>query len=210
MTIDVNGRPVAFVVRHSTDLRALWEVLGLGEYELPAGADPAVVFDCGAHIGASTVFFALTYPRAEVHAFEPHPESFRLLCENARGLRNVTLHPVAVSDEDGEAELVLADEPWASSLDRSGPKRVRVPVARLDTLQRELGVFRIDVLKLDVEGAERRVMEAYAAVGEIDVVVGELHPEADVEPSRFVSSLGERDVEIRREGDQTIFVARRS
>lgn len=120
----------------------------------------------------------------DVGAFDPSNDSVtRALYE--RGWRGINIEPqpdrleafarerpedtnlsVAIGDYDGTATLNLPENPgWASLLDpaltSSGTTTVHtleVPIRRLDTLLAELGVEHVDILKIDVEGAEPGVV----------------------------------------------------
>jgi FkbM family methyltransferase len=124
------------------------------------------VFDVGAHFGEYTVLAAQSVgPAGRVHAFEPQPELFALLERNvtAAGLGNVTLNCCAVAERDGEAEFWRRREPASSSLAGSAAPDgevegvYRVRVCTLDAYSREHRLTP-DVIKADVEGAERLVV----------------------------------------------------
>src|SRR5262245_52901688 len=123
----------------------------------------SVAIDCGAHVGNVTAAFSAT--GARVVAFEPNPEAFAALRERFERVDNVRLVNAAVSDRDGRARLYLhrsaAEDQvkWAvgSSLyaakgNVDADRSVEVETVDLDGVIRELG--RVDLLKLDVEGAE--------------------------------------------------------
>lgn len=100
-------------------------------------------------------------PNVEVLAFEPHPEYYAAVSE-AAGLRpNVTIHNVAIGDENGQMDLIT--EGTSSSLvgvaspfaqhyrkpDAEKPK-VKVEVRRIS----EYDHGQIDILRVDTEGSE--------------------------------------------------------
>lgn len=72
-----------------------------------APAGPVIVVDCGAHIGVFSMLAAAYLARAEIHAFEPQPESFELLEANARrsGGGRIVVHCEAVGFEPGSLPL---------------------------------------------------------------------------------------------------------
>ena len=124
------------------------------------------VADAGAHFGEFSIFAALRVgPRGAAHAFEPHAAMFALLQRNVAelGLGNVTLNCCAVGEADGRAEFWERAEPASSSLacPRPPDPGVRlartVPVRSLDSYFLERGVVP-NLIKADVEGAERRVL----------------------------------------------------
>lgn len=119
--------------------------------------------DIGAHTGRHALPMSCVVGRAGVAAFEPNPPiAQRLRARLALlSVTNVTVHELALSDESGTAEFVVAvDRPEESGLKErvyNGPTRqekVAVRLARLDTLA--LGEPRF--IKLDTEGAEHKVL----------------------------------------------------
>jgi FkbM family methyltransferase len=128
----------------------------------------SVVFDIGAHVGQ----FALTAAGrvahgGEVHAFECDPTTYKWLDRNVglNGLGNVRLNDCALSDAEGLARLYLASTRDTGSNSLVGPawvdsgKTVEVPTITLDGYCSKHLVTRIDVVKLDVEGAELQVLK---------------------------------------------------
>ncbi len=121
-----------------------------------------VVLDIGANIGNHTLAFATV--AAQVHAFEPIPRIHALLRQNVEQNRlgNVTLHALALSDSDGAAtiHMVKAGNFGASSFDKRSEATEAVTVQRRrgDALLAELGVARVDLVKIDVEAHEVYVL----------------------------------------------------
>ncbi len=138
-----------------------------------------VVLDVGAAIGQFSVF-AARLPSAVVHAFEPSPANLTTLAGNLE--RNavagrVVVHPVAVGESEGEASFSTADNAYMSGLvsdpTDSAPS-VTVAVRRLTALVDELGLERVDVLKINVAGYEPGVLagaEPLLRAGRADVLV---------------------------------------
>lgn len=125
-----------------------------------------VMADAGAHFGEFTVLAAMCVGRSgEVHAFEPHEGLFALLERNvaALGLSQVRLNSCAVCECDGEALFWERAEPASSSLAPERPlgsdvhRARRVRTCSLDSYFAAAGRTP-DLIKVDVEGAERRVV----------------------------------------------------
>jgi FkbM family methyltransferase len=135
---------------------------------------PEMVFvDVGANQGEFTLFAAKRLTLGGVLAFEPSPGSFRHLTKNValNRCKNVLLHSVALGEKTATAELFTeaagkqtsryqANEGLSSmfpSEDR--PHRVAtVDVKSFDEVFRRSGFSRLDVIKIDVEGAELPVL----------------------------------------------------
>lgn len=107
------------------------------------------VLDCGAHIGAFTRL-ALSYPEVKkVIAVEPDPENFKLLQENTKGYKNVTLINKAISIETSP---ILKIDPERSELNKlvNYGEGLLVDGVTLNELITEP----INLLKMDIEGSE--------------------------------------------------------
>jgi FkbM family methyltransferase len=129
------------------------------------------VVEVGANIGDYTLGFAAACgPEGRVFAFEPSPRLFATLAENVRlnGHSNVVAIDQAVSDRRGTATLIEDAEVSARSslvagvVRKPGP-RIEVRTTTLDAFARENGIERIDLLKVDTEGADHRVLAGGAA-----------------------------------------------
>jgi FkbM family methyltransferase len=173
--VAVDGATHDFHVDSLGDLRALYEVWALREYDVPSLAFAETIIDAGANIGASVAFFKARRPRSTVEAYEPDPANFRKLVRNVGGLPGVTLHRAAISDADGEAVLYSTKQGWDSSLVAGAGKPVRVPCRGLASARRDAGFDRVDLVKLDIEGGEFAVLADPAALDGIGAVVAELH-----------------------------------
>ncbi len=117
---------------------------------------PGQVFvDVGANIGYFTLLAAANVgPTGHVHAFEPGRKNCDLLQLSlaANGFDHVTLHPMAVADIDGTVGFSIGDS--NGGIDRHNPtnRPFQVPAVRLDAFLQDQP--RIDLVKMDVEGAE--------------------------------------------------------
>ncbi len=143
-----------------------------------------VCLDVGASLGTYTVLLArLVGPAGRVHAVEPRPRSLRVLALVARLLTpgNVEIHPLALSDRRGEEAIVTPRRRWLLPVpgrtflkgsleggadgyypgwsDEFGGAAERLVLTQtLDELVSSHGIQRVDFVKLDVEGAELRVL----------------------------------------------------
>lgn len=128
----------------------------------------SVCCDIGANVGYYSLLFASLSPKGVVHSFEPVPLNFYVLCTNRllNSFSNLIANPCAVGDVDGSVEFVVSRDSAFSSLVDTKMKpmatEISVPIITLDSYCRKNGVNRIDVLKIDVEGAEGRVLAGAA------------------------------------------------
>lgn len=135
-----------------SDQEFLESVLGPGD----------VVVDVGANIGNTALAAASRVgPGGRVLAFEPHPRTHAFLLENValNDARQVEVVNAAVGDRPGTVKFssLSADDINRVLASGEADSGLTVPVRTLD--EALAGVARIDLLKIDVEGYEKRVLE---------------------------------------------------
>ena len=126
-------------------------------YKFSASSDRPLIIDCGSNIGLSVLYYKTLYPNAEVIAYEPDKKNFQLLSKNISDnkLQHVTLHEAAIWIENGVIGFA-SNAAEGSSIANEGSNIISVPSVRLaDVLNK---YDKIDFLKLDIEGAEDKVV----------------------------------------------------
>lgn len=142
-------------------------------YLFEALSSRPLIIDCGSNIGMSVLFFKWLYPAAEILAFEPDPATFSLLQRNvsANGLSDVRLMNSAVCDLDGPVDFYVDPEHPGSLL--MSMRRARLPKQRVTASGIRLSHHihrRVDLLKMDIEGAEELVIQDLVAQGKLTLV----------------------------------------
>lgn len=160
-----------------------WEPL-VTELFLTTIEQGQIVLDIGANIGWFTLLASrLVGRQGRILSFEPEATNFALLDKSiqANEFSNVSAFPIAVGDFDGEELLYLAAEPGLHSTYRHLGPSIRVKTCKVDSIIEERGVSKVDLMKVDVEGAEPRVIEgALQSIqqGRIDRIVMEWNPDS--------------------------------
>lgn len=119
-----------------------------------------VCIDVGANAGYYTLLFALLAPSGQVHSFEPVPRNFLLLLLNSEinSLTNVFANQVALSDRCGAASFELSSDSaysgFHASRTTSDARSIHVDVVTLDKYIQVHQMTHVDVIKVDIEGAE--------------------------------------------------------
>lgn len=128
-----------------------------------------MIVDCGANIGFATLYFKLHHPGARITTFEPDPSCFghlqRHIADNH--LQDVTAVQAACGQSNGETSFFSSPgfSP-AGSIHASranGAQEIKVRLVRLS----DYITGPVDLLKLDVEGAEQGVMHDLISTGKI-------------------------------------------
>ncbi len=131
-----------------------------------------VVFDIGANVGNYTLKLLKQQLDLQIYSFEPFADSFEKMKVNLSGYKGVQLFNIALSNEDGKAVFytnqfsetnslfhskVTGNEALDTSLTNIG--RIEVPTSRADTFCHNESIQFIDLLKIDVQGAEYKVLK---------------------------------------------------
>jgi FkbM family methyltransferase len=149
--INVSGRE---------DLATVWIINLRNEYTVRK--DDQVIIDCGANIGAFTIYAAAQAQLARIFAVEPFPSTFEDLRENVKlnGLEErVRCIQIALTTGDISVNMYAEAPSQARQVIRaSGADTVAVPGTDLQSLLGRIDAGVVDLLKMDIEGSEHTVL----------------------------------------------------
>ena len=158
-TIELLNKPISFQSRDEF-LHSLDEIFVEEIYKQQLKPNPYII-DCGANIGLSVIYMKQLYPAASIVAFEPDDINFNLLQKNIQGfeLKDVELRKEAVWIENTHLQFVSEGSLMSRIGEQGkGDHTIEVKACRLkDLLNKE-----IDFLKIDIEGAEYKVLKDIA------------------------------------------------
>ena len=156
-SILINGIPFAY-----HDARCFYdtykEIFVRNMYQFTTAKPKPYIIDCGANMGVSVLYFALKYPTATIEAFEPEEGIFKILEKNTRqfNLHNVHLHQTAVWVNNTPLQF-YTDTGMGGSVtnvySNQQPTLIQTEILA-NYLQQP-----VDMLKLDIEGAEVEVIQ---------------------------------------------------
>ena len=137
-------------------------IYGTGEVFIQPGD---VVLDCGAHIGVF-VNTALKAGASKVIAIEPAPENLECLRRNLAGEISegkVVVYPKGLWDKDDWLSIQVvpgnaAADTFVMHQEGAHPG-TKLPLTTIDKMVAELGLTRVDFIKMDIEGAEQRALQ---------------------------------------------------
>jgi FkbM family methyltransferase len=176
-TIDFDGQTIEFT-NYSSLKSMLLDIFIRRDYYFEFAKQSPIIVDCGSNIGVSALYFKKLYPDAHLTCFEPDPLCFRLLSNSVTrwGLSNTTLHNKAVYDKEGtmsfESNLSM------SKLDETRASEVVVETVLLSDYITEP----VDILKIDIEGAEKQVIHELARHNKLSLIkniIMEFHYSSD-------------------------------
>jgi FkbM family methyltransferase len=164
---------------HTTDISVLSEVLVCHAYDtVPdhAGEEVASVVDLGANIGLTARWMAARWPDSSIVCVEPEPGNAALLRRNVEPL-NGSVHVVEACVGAEERRVGLASTSGEHGFAMTdGETGLMVDVVTMERVLQGLPAGEIDILKCDIEGAERELFASCRPwIGRVRVAVVECH-----------------------------------
>lgn len=163
----------------TTDVTTLFQIFFAGEYNITLDKAPKFIIDCGANIGLSAVYFAHQYPTAMVIAIEPDAENFKYLIQNTLAYPNVHCIRKAIWPRMAQLEIVdPGTGNWGlQTRELSHASIASVDAITLDAILIQWQIEKIDLLKIDIEGAEKELFSSNHAgwLSKTAVMTIELH-----------------------------------
>ncbi len=170
MTLTMNPGIRVSVQTFSSQLGAYLDIFHEFVYgQLPRflGQPGQVIIDAGAHVGFYTLWQAASVgPTGQIYAFEPNPTTYAFLEKNVKqnGLDWVQCMPQALSVNEGALIMKAVDRATSSTRvlydapDTTTPT-ISVQSTTLDIFVERHNIQRIDILKMDTEGAEVDIIQ---------------------------------------------------
>ncbi len=135
-----------------------------------AQSDPKCVFDVGANIGEWSQLMSKICPTCTIHAFEIVPSTYAQLLENIKDLQNVVPNNIGLSSEKGAITMNLGKFSTSSTgfkvegmrtHDKYYDQEIECETIKASEYLLEKNIESIDLLKIDVEGMDFRVMKGF-------------------------------------------------
>lgn len=129
--------------------------------------EPRFILDAGGNIGLAAIYYAVQFPQAQIVTIEPDDDNYFLLCKNIKPYKNITAIKGALWDK--KETLFIAnreDAVWDDGtlnagkymVGSSGAEREKgVESFTIDEIIEKYDMDKIDILKMDIEGAEREI-----------------------------------------------------
>ena len=178
-TVDVAFGTYRFRVPDALSFIWQYREIFVDEFYKFSTTDPKpVIFDCGTNIGTSVVYFRQNYPNARIVAFEADEHISATLQENLRQNQISGVEVITKAVWTNDKGIWFGSDQADSASIFSQTDRKLVPSIRLrDVLLRET---QIDMLKMDIEGAESAVLtDCHDALGHVQNLFVEFHAYLD-------------------------------
>jgi len=168
----------------SSDVPTYEQVFINQEYDFLVETQPEVIVDAGANIGLASIYFANKYPSARIIAIEPEHSNFEILKENIAHYTNIVPIQAALWNKNEEINLVdpgLGKWGFMTEMKNSleslqGNTCHTVAAMTIDKIMKDFNIEKIDILKIDIEGAEKEVFNDTSSwIEKVDSLIVELH-----------------------------------
>lgn len=123
---------------------------------------PKLILDCGGNIGSAAVYFANKYPESIIYSIEPEKNGFKLLQYNAFLYENI--RPIKSALWDKETFIRVEDKGFGMAgfmtVETTADDPDAFKTTTVSKLLADSELEEIDILKIDIEGAEKEVFAA--------------------------------------------------
>jgi FkbM family methyltransferase len=183
MKIDTTDPKNIYKLIDELNIPEIYKLRSLQNFMFRYNIEPKVIFDLGARDLYESIWFANAYPESQVHSFECNPDMADLCRVRSAFFPNITLVEKAVSDIDGTLDfypinveltkqtpnipyyIAKDGNPGASSMFKSldptyKQNKVTVESIRLNTYLSENEIEEIDLLWMDIQGAEKIALQS--------------------------------------------------
>jgi FkbM family methyltransferase len=163
------------------------------------------VIDAGANVGFFSVFAAHTYPDATIYAFEPAPETYEALKENAKYYPNIKTFNFALGDENVATSIIIGDHSGTNFIGSGGEP---VLMKTLDSFTAVNTWESVDFIKMDTEGYEGNIIkgatETIKRWSPIIVMSAYHYPNDKTDLPKFLNEIAPYDCQLRSDCEEDL------
>ena len=210
VTVDLTGTKIKIRLRTSSSDIDVFEQIFIDEdYRCGVDFEPKTILDAGANIGLSAVYFSITFPGADIIALEPEDTNYEFLEYNTEEFPCITPIKKALWYKNTRLNITNPNEPsFSFSVTENDSFQGPVEGVTVDALMQEYGLETIDILKIDIEGAEKEIFaEKPAWVSRVRMIFIELHDSKKPGCSRaFYSAIDPFVKEELRQGENAVII----
>lgn len=129
-------------------------------YKFWKGYNPRFIIDCWANTWYSTVYFANRFPDAKIYAIEPEKTNFDVLVKNTKSYKNIEVFEKWIRHKTTNLKISNPEwRKWSFQLIETDEKVWTISAITINDLLKRSGLKKVDILKIDIEWAEKEVFE---------------------------------------------------
>ncbi len=170
----------------SSDIFTYQQIFIDEEYKFNIKQEPKVIIDAGANIGLASIYFANRYKNSKIIAIEPEESNFHLLKKNIAPYHNIVPLQAALWHKDEMINVIdIGLGKWGFITGTEEEYLKQMPSSKIchtvlgitvDTIIKDYNLSSIDILKIDIEGAEKEVFSSTSTwIDKVNILIVELH-----------------------------------
>lgn len=199
--------PLYFRAKNRFDAYTFYEIFLAEQYNIGFDIKPVTIIDAGANIGFASVYFSRVYPDAKIIAIEPDNENYALLCKNNKDNSNVECVQAALWNDELGVSITNASTSENRGYMVDKTDNAMISSLTVNGIMKAYNLSHIDILKIDIEGAEQEVFEGDTSwLDKVSVVIIELHDRMrPFSSSSFFKSISEHKFLFKMSGENLVF-----
>lgn len=192
-----------FLRLNTPDILVYREIMERHEYRLKVNGQVRAIIDAGANIGLASVYFAHCFPQATIIALEPEAANFEQLRKNTRHYSRIRPLKYALWHEKATLDIYARQTGSLGfsihNTDDCEKSIEAVDALGLEDLMVQFGLDRIDLLKIDIEGAEKTVFNhSQGWIGKVGIIIAEMHDRINMGCSRsFYNAIDDFPIDFK-------------
>jgi len=197
--------------KNTTDIDVFYQIFIRKEYDIPLEINPLLIIDAGANVGYASLFFAHKYPNAEIIAVEPEESNFKILEQNTQRYKNIKRIKAGIWHKN--AYLKIIDNKcgeWGFMTKEVKPsENYDIKSITVDDILKKFNHERVDILKIDIEGAEKELFskDYEPWLDKVKVIFIELHEEMKEGCNKaFWSAIKKYNFKKMKKGENIIII----
>ena len=165
--------------RKTSDFSIFRQIFMFKEYDFDLGFTPKVIVDAGANVGYASLWFSQKYKNAKIISIEPEESNFKLLCKHIESIKNII--PIKFALWHKKTKLNIFDTGFGHAgyaVRESDKKSIEsIPTITIPEILEKYNIDKIDLLKIDIEGAEKELFEYDSDkwIGNVNAIFIEIH-----------------------------------
>lgn len=200
-----------YVRNNPSDTQIFTQIFLREELKIALKKPPGTIIDGGANIGLATVYLKIRYPDAKIIAVEPDHSNFEMLLKNTRPFENIVCYNKGIWNSNTKLKIINKDAGNESfvlnAVDINEINTDTIDAITINSIVKDNNIKNIELLKLDIEGSERRVFEDnyLGWLSITDHMLVEIHNWIDSEAEKIIMSVVESDFSIIMKGEYHFF-----
>jgi len=147
---------------NSSDVIAFEHIFLQNQYKIQFDFKPRYILDLGANIGLASIYFKNRFPNAGIFAVEPDADNFEILQKNTQPYKNIHCLQCGIWNKPARLKIIDTGEGAWSYVTRETDalnENATIEGKSIDAIMQEYNIPQIDILKIDIEGAEKEIFE---------------------------------------------------